>query len=87
MQHYVEMYPLVIENNSKFVILNQSASKNQLVLELPLIAIKRVRITKIDLKIEPAMTFLVESIILPPSFLPIVSQILKMRITVMLYHE
>ena len=42
-------------------------------------------ITKIVLKIEPAITFLVDIIILPPIFLPRVSQQLNINIVEILY--
>jgi len=49
-------------------------------------AINSAIITKIVLKNEPAITFLVEIIILPPIFLPRVSQQLNINIVEILYH-
>ena len=65
----------------RLTILNQSASKKY----VSCLSSRAMRITsktKIDLKTEPAITLPVESIYIPPSFLPIVSQTLNVNIVI-----
>lgn len=70
---------------SKIVILNQSYSKKYVEWESS-IAIRMTIITRIVLKNEPEITLPVDNINLPPSFLPIVSQTLNIKIVMRVYH-
>ena len=77
MQHYVEIYPLVIAKRIKFVNLNVSVSRPS----------KSVVGIKIALSNAPSIIILAFKWKIPASFRPTVSKILKVKMKMMILYD
>ena len=82
--HIVDTYPLLIENNIKFTIWNQSLWKSQEGFAPTAVAI--VVKTNIVRTNERIIVALYDNVIFPPRYLPIVSNTLNIKFTVVASH-